>query len=71
MAYVNTTRAASDGLSDRFGAWVKSARAALQRRRVYDQTVRELRGLSDRDLCDLGLSRASITDLAREAAYGK
>ena len=41
---------------------------AMQRRRVYRTTVNELSALSDRDLSDLGLSRASIRRLAQDAA---
>ena len=68
MAYVNS-RSASLGFSDRFAALVKSAKDAMARRRVYNQTVFELHGLSDRDLTDLGLSRANISEVARAAAY--
>ena len=41
---------------------------AMQRRRVYRTTVNELSALSDRDLSDLGVSRASIRRLAMDAA---
>ena len=41
---------------------------AMQRRRVYHTTVNELSALSDRDLSDLGISRASIRRLAMDAA---
>ena len=33
--------------------------------------LRELASLSDRDLADLGISRAVIAQVASEAAYGK
>jgi uncharacterized protein YjiS (DUF1127 family) len=68
MAYVNS-RSASVSISDRVANIVKSVKDAVERRRVYAQTVRELSGLTDRDLTDLGLARANIHDLAREAAY--
>ena len=71
MAYVNSTRAASFGIVDRAATVVKSLRTALERRRVYNQTVRELRALSKRDLADLGLHPSMITRVALEAAYGK
>lgn len=71
MAYVNSTRAASFGIADRAAHLVKSLRTALERRRVYKQTVRELRALSSRELADLGLHRSMITRVALEAAYGK
>jgi uncharacterized protein YjiS (DUF1127 family) len=71
MAYVNSTRAASFGIVDRAATVVKSLRTALERRRVYKQTVRELRALSSRELADLGLHPSMITRVALEAAYGK
>ncbi|HCZ00418.1 MAG: hypothetical protein A3D16_01405 [Rhodobacterales bacterium RIFCSPHIGHO2_02_FULL_62_130] len=71
MAYVNSTRATTVSISDRFGSLVAGVKAALARRRVYDQTVRELAALSDRDLTDLGISRSVIAQVASEAAYGK
>ena len=40
----------------------------MQRRRVYRTTVNELSALSDRDLSDLGVTRASIRRLAMDAA---
>lgn len=71
MAYVNTSRAAGLNIADRAGALIKSARDAMERRRVYNRTVRELRALSTRELADLGLHRSMITRVALEAAYGK
>ncbi len=68
MAYVNS-RSATVSISDRVANLVKSVKDAVERRRVYTQTVRELSGLSDRDLTDLGLARGNIHELAREAAY--
>ena len=71
MAYVNSTRTANNGIADRFAAIVKSVKDAVQRRRVYNQTARELNGLSERELSDLGIHRSLITAIATEAAYGK
>lgn len=70
MAYVNS-RSASLSISDRIAAYVKAGKDALERRRVYNQTLYELRALSDRDLTDLGLARGMISEVAHEAAYGK
>jgi uncharacterized protein YjiS (DUF1127 family) len=39
-----------------------------RRWRRYRETVRELQGLSTRELKDLGIQRADIGRLAREAA---
>jgi uncharacterized protein YjiS (DUF1127 family) len=40
----------------------------FRRWRRYRETVRELQGLSGRELSDLGISRGDIGRLAREAA---
>lgn len=71
MAYANSSRAVSVSLADRLAATMTVLRSALQRRRIYDQTLRELKALSDRDLADLGIHRAMIRNVAREAAYGR
>jgi len=71
MAYVNTTRSVSNGLADRLAQIVKSFKLAAARRAVYQQTVRELNSLSNRELADLGIARLNIEDVARAAAFGK
>ena len=71
MAYLNTSSSAGFGLMDRVANTVKSVKESLHRRRVYNQTVSELRALSTRELNDLGISRSMITRIALEAAYGK
>ncbi len=38
--------------------------------RAYRSTVRELSALSSRDLADMGIQRADIHAIARQAAYG-
>jgi uncharacterized protein YjiS (DUF1127 family) len=71
MAYVNSSTIARKGFLDRLAALKDSIATAITQRRVYERTVAELNSLSDRDLTDLGISRLSIPDLAREAAYGR
>ena len=71
MAYVNSTRAASGSFSDRFSAVTKYVQLALQRRRMYSQTARELNALTDRELADLGIHRTDIRRIALQAAHGK
>lgn len=71
MAYVNQTRAAQLSAFDRVVGLFANFSAALQRRRIFSQTQNELRALSDRELSDLGISRSMITEIARDAAYGK
>ncbi|MZR12823.1 DUF1127 domain-containing protein [Maritimibacter sp. DP07] len=50
---------------------LKSFGEARAKRKVYRTTRDELQSLDARDLADLGISRAEIPFLAREAAYGK
>ncbi len=70
MAYVNNTRTATFGFADRFSAFVAGVKQKAAKRRIYEKTVRELNALTDRELTDLGISRLSIEDVARVAAYG-
>lgn len=44
--------------------------AAIADYRLYRRTLGELEALSDRELRDLGISRLSVRDVAREAVYG-
>lgn len=70
MAYAITTLAGPHGLSDRLAGLVAAVRTSLAQRRVYRQTLRELRSLNSRELADLGIHRSMITRIAMEAAYG-
>jgi uncharacterized protein YjiS (DUF1127 family) len=67
MAFITGTGPAF-GLSDRIAAIRDGIRAARRERAVYRQTYDELAQLSDRDLADLGLHRAQIATVARQAA---
>lgn len=67
MALAQDIRTAEFGIGSIFTGIVE----ALARRKVYRETVRELRSLSSRELDDLGLHRSMITRVAQEAAYGK
>lgn len=71
MAYVNTTHVARKGFADRLAFVKDTVLTAINQRRVYTRTVAELNSLTDRELTDLGISRLGITEIAREAAYGK
>ena len=50
--------------------WLARVRKALADYRRYLATLDELNALNDRELQDLGLSRHSIRDVARESVYG-
>ncbi|MFD0980822.1 DUF1127 domain-containing protein [Tropicimonas aquimaris] len=69
MAYANTaTQVRPNGLSHWINARIADYREAARRREVYRRTLGELESMSDRELNDLGISSASLRDLARQAA---
>ena len=71
MAYANQTERSLAGAT--LATRLSDARATLSERfaryRTYRQTLSELASLTDRDLADLGLHRADIRSVARDAAY--
>jgi len=71
MTTTITFRRLDAGLTDRLGDFVKTLRTRRAKHRVYRQTLTELQALSDRELADLGLTRAMLRGLAMDAAYGK
>ncbi len=70
MAHIAQTHGAQTGIAAWFGNLMSTARTQMERRKVYRQTKSELDSLSNRELCDLGISRSMIRRLALEAAYG-
>jgi len=70
MAYANASHTADFGLAGRFNAIKNTLIERAARYRVYRETQAELENLSNRELNDLGLSRAGIKAVALEAAYG-
>lgn len=67
MALVTDIRTADFGLA----TLVASIRDGIARRKVFRQTIRELKSLSRTELEGLGIHRSMITRVALEAAYGK
>lgn len=57
------------GLAARPGALARVLRSVANYRQ-FRTTYRELDALTDRELADLGLSRLSIGDIARQSVYG-
>ena len=49
---------------------IEAFNAARVARAEYNNTVRELSELGDRELADLGLSRIQIKTIARQHVYG-
>jgi len=68
MAYV-TSRSASPGFFGRLAAYFGELQQAADRRATYRRTVAVLGAMTDRELLDIGIARASINDVARETAY--
>lgn len=70
MAYATQDRAlAGTTLAQRVADLRATVGERVARYRVYRQTMLELANLSDRDLADLGVHRADIRGIARDAAY--
>lgn len=62
--------AAASGIAGRLLTAIQRMQENRARRAIYRQTLRELNALTARDLDDLGINRAMIDRLAREAAWG-
>lgn len=71
MAYATETRAAGASLFQKIAEFRGHLADRFARYQVYRETFGELSALTDRDLKDLGLSRADVHHVAVQAAYGK
>ncbi|MEZ5912943.1 MAG: DUF1127 domain-containing protein [Paracoccaceae bacterium] len=71
MAFVTDIRSIEHSILSRLAGFVATLRENRERRKLYNQTVRELSNLTNRELADLGLHRAMISRVAYEAAFGK
>lgn len=70
MAFFSDTNTQSAGLGARVSHIFANLVETLQRRKLARTTYAELAALSDRELADLGMVRADIRRVAREAAQG-
>lgn len=70
MAHVNTTYSSGFSFVARVEAAIEAFKEARILRQKYNETVRELAGMSDRDLADIGIARYDIKDLATKHVYG-
>lgn len=68
MAFISEVFAPRPVMSRKLSALATDWRRAQRKRALRDRTFRELAALSDRDLCDLNISRADIRAIARDAA---
>lgn len=71
MALVTHDNPSTRGVDGRAPGVIARLRDSWYRWRLFHRTRRELLALSDRELEDLDLSRAMISRLAAETAYGK
>jgi uncharacterized protein YjiS (DUF1127 family) len=69
MAYANETLSVGGSLAQRLRQLSATFADRRARYGLYRKTLRELEGLTERDLTDLGLSRSNIRDVAYQAAY--
>lgn len=69
MAYATDFQTAHTAGEGRIAGFVAEIKDRMARRAIFNETFRELSVLSDRELSDLGISRAGIGRIAREAAY--
>lgn len=68
MAFIDTKVANTNGLTKFLAESFDRVKEAYDRRQTYLATRRELTLLTDRELADIGVSRANIDTIAREAA---
>lgn len=71
MSMVSESPSSTLTLSARLGEVFGGLGEAYRAWRIYRRTMAELRGLSARDLADLGLHRSGIRAAALQAVYGK
>ena len=64
-----TNVATLEGRFGETGGLMARIRKALDDYRLYRSTIAELDALNDRELADLGISRLSIRDIARDSVY--
>lgn len=71
MALMNSVHVPQQaGLLNAFASIMATFAEKRARAGEYRRILRELNSMSERDLDDVGISRLSIRDIAREAVYG-
>ncbi|MBO9398066.1 DUF1127 domain-containing protein [Shimia sp. R9_1] len=70
MANANITLTSGSSFTARIQAAVEAFKEARILRQKYHATVRELSGMTDRDLADIGILRHDIAELAEKHVYG-
>lgn len=70
MAYaISATHGLSQVIADALYAAFDWVSTAVANRIQYNKTLRELNGLSPRQLDDMGIARWQIREIAEQAAY--
>jgi uncharacterized protein YjiS (DUF1127 family) len=70
MAFMTETRSAAGLVSGWLGRFRATIADWYAGNRLYRRTLAELQALDDRELADLGITRADIPALARQALGG-
>jgi uncharacterized protein YjiS (DUF1127 family) len=70
MAHATAQQSRSTSIIASFRSLVSSLRSDLRRHRKFAQLHDELSSLSDRELCDIGISRSQVVEIAWEASRG-
>ena len=70
IAAKSDDRAIVAGVERSAGSLMDSVRRAFGNYRAYRSTLAELNRLTDRQLGDVGMTRATLTGTARRAVYG-
>ncbi|WP_085307184.1 DUF1127 domain-containing protein [Planktotalea arctica] len=69
MAFLTDTFSVQGTMGDKIAAvWARLVETRTKRK-IFNQTVRELSSLSSRELADLGLNHSMIRRVAYQAAY--
>ena len=71
MAQAITNIETDFGFARRVQAFIATYREARLEQQKFNETFRELNGLSDRELADIGIRRGDIEDIARAHVASK
>ena len=70
MAHTSDTDIIGSSVLSKFTNLIDALTVRYSQYQTYNNTLRELESLSERELNDLGLNQHALRAVAREAAYG-
>lgn len=70
MAHTSDTDIVGSSVLSKFTNLIVALTVRYSQYQTYNNTLRELESLSERELNDLGLNQHALRAVAREAAYG-